>query len=133
VYFTDKKHAVEVYRGLAPPVGEGHLDSLAHDPDTGVRHHHVQTAKLLLGRFDHRRPGFFESYVLMQKDRRAAGAADLVHHRLTARVIEVRHHCLGAFAREGRRTGRTNPRCAARHDRNLVLNLAHRGPPSRDF
>jgi hypothetical protein len=126
-----QKYAVEVHRGLAPPIGQGHLDSPAHDPDTGIRHHYVQTAKLPLGRFDHSRPAFFESYVLMQKDRRAAGAADLVHHRLTARVIEVRHHYLGAFAREGRRAGRTNPRRSARHDRNLVLDLAH--PPSREF
>jgi hypothetical protein len=88
---------------LPAACGQGHLDSPAHDPDTGIRHHHVQTAKLPLGRFYHPGPGFFESYVLMQKDRRAAGAADLLHHRLTARVIEVRHHYLGAFAREGRR------------------------------
>ena len=69
----------------------------------------------------------------MQKDRRAAGAADLIHNQLTARVIEVLTSILAPSRREGHGTLRTNPRCAARDDRNLVLNLTHRGPPSREF
>ena len=71
------------------PIGQGHLDSPTHNPDTGVCHHHVQPAESPLCRFDHSRPGLFEGYVMMQKDRRAAGAADLIHNQLTARVIEV--------------------------------------------
>ena len=34
-------------------------------------------------------PALFVGYVLMQKDRRAAAAADLVNHQVTARSIEA--------------------------------------------
>jgi hypothetical protein len=49
---------------LSPPVGQRHLDSLAHDPDAGVGYHHVQTSKEPLGGFNHTGPAFLDADVL---------------------------------------------------------------------
>jgi hypothetical protein len=43
-YFTDR-NTVEVHRGLSPPVGQGHFDSLAEVSNTGVDYHYVQASK----------------------------------------------------------------------------------------
>ena len=59
-YFT-QEYAVEVHRGLSPPVGQRHFDSLAQDPDPGIGYHHVQAPKPLLGGFDY--PGQVSSRV----------------------------------------------------------------------
>ena len=61
----------------------------------------------------------------MKIGRRAAGFADVVHHCLAADIVQIRHHHLGAFARERRRTGGANPRCATGYDGDLALDLAH--------
>ncbi len=67
---------------------------------------------------------FLEGHIMMQEDRLAASTADLVDRHPTTCVDEVCHRYLRAFARKRRRTGGTNPRCAACHDRNLILDPA---------
>jgi hypothetical protein len=72
-----QEYAVEIYRGLSPPVSQRHLDRSTQDANAGVGDHHVQAAKAPFGCFDDSRPGLFESHVLMQKEGLAARAADL--------------------------------------------------------
>jgi len=81
-----QEHTVEVHRRLSAPVRQRHLDPLAHDPDPGVRHHHVQTSTEPLGGVDHIRPALLEADVLMKVDRLAA---DLFYPCLTTRIVEV--------------------------------------------
>jgi hypothetical protein len=57
-----QEHAVEVHRGLSPPVGQRHLDSLAQDADSSVGHHHVQMPEALFGGLDYRGPVLLKSY-----------------------------------------------------------------------
>src|SRR6266446_2926253 len=92
-YFTDR-NTVEVHRRLSPPVGQRHLDSLAHDADAGVGDHHVQTPEAPLGCFDYARPALLEAHVLMKEDRLAANATDLGDHCLAPRIVQVGYHNL---------------------------------------
>jgi hypothetical protein len=89
---------------LSLPIGQGHLDSLAQDPDPGIGDHHVQTPEATLGGFDHAGPVLLDTYVLMQEDRLAAGASDLVHQGLAAGIVQVGYRYLGAFTRQCCRT-----------------------------
>ncbi len=61
----------------------------------------------------------------MKEDRLAASAADPGNHCLAPRSVQVGYHDLRAFTSERHRTGCANSRCAARHDRDLALYLAH--------
>jgi len=122
--FTDRNTPVEVHCGLPSPVGQGHIDSPGHDSDPGVRHHDVETAKTPLGRFNNSRPALFKAHISVQKNRFATRDADLIDDGLTAAVVEVGNDDLCAFTRKRNRTRCTNPRRAARYDRNLVLDLS---------
>src|SRR5216684_6164632 len=102
-----------------------HRDRLAHDPDPGVRHHHVQTSKAPLGGVDHTQPALLEADVLMEVERLAAIAADPLHQCLTPRIVEVGYDHLCAFTRESCRAGCANSRRAARYDGYFTLHLAH--------
>src|SRR3984893_7580135 len=123
--FYRQEDAVEIHGGLAPPVGQRHLDSPAHDPDPGIGDHHVQAAEALLSGFDHAGPAFLQTYVLMKERRCAAVTADVVDDRLTTSVVQVRYYDLRAFAGQCYRTGCADARWTASHDRNLALHLAH--------
>jgi hypothetical protein len=51
-YFTASNTPSRFQRRLSP-VGQGHLDSLAQDPDPGVSNQYVQTPEATLGGFDY--------------------------------------------------------------------------------
>src|SRR5438105_5919244 len=98
--FDRQKHTVEVYCGLPPPVGQRHLDRPAQDADPGIGHHHVQTSKAPFDGFDYWWPILLDTDVLVQIDRLAPGAADLLHQCLTSGIVQVGYDEFGAFSRE---------------------------------
>ena len=119
-----QKHAVEIDRGLPPPVRQRHLGDRRHgDTDAGVRDQHVEPAVALHHLGHDLDPALFAGDVVMQKGRLPARLLDPRDDLRALQIVDIGHRNRGAFARQQLGNRFANAGCAARHQRDLALNL----------
>lgn len=122
--FDREKHAIKIDRVLLAPVGERHVGDRGHgNADTGIRDHDVEPAVALRDFCNNLDPALLAGNVLLQKDRLAAGLGDALGELGTTQLVDICRNDGRALAREQLDDGFANAGRAARHQRDLALNL----------
>ena len=122
--FYREEHAVEIDRGLPPPIRQRHLGDRRHrDADAGIGNQDVEPTIALLDLGDDFDPARLAGDVLMQKARLAAGLPDAGDHLGPPEFIDIGDRDGSPLARQQFGARRANARCPAGHQCDLALNL----------
>ena len=85
-----QKHAVEIDRGLPPPVRKRHLGDRRHgNADAGVREQHVEPAIALHDLGHDLDPAFLAGDVVMPKARLPTRLLDPRHHLWAFQIVNI--------------------------------------------
>ena len=119
-----QKHAVEINRGLPPPVLQRHLcDRRRPNANAGVGHQRVEPAVALHHLGHDLDPAWLAGDVVVQEGRLATGFLDPRDHLRAPEFVDIGHGDGCAFLRQQLRTRLADAGCTAGDDRDFSLNL----------
>src|ERR1700690_1359958 len=120
-----EKHAIEIYRLLAAPVGEWHRQDRAGDGDSGVVDEYLEFSEPRADFRDHAYPGIFAGDIVVQIDSVAAGALDRGNTILALVVLDIGDDDGRALLGEQERRRAANTAGAATHECDFSFDAIH--------